>query len=75
MVLLFVAVRRLVIDPGMEPIRIVPALDELNDREAGLRGGPPTGLRPIGERVLLDELPFEGCEEGFLQRVLVAVPN
>jgi len=47
-VLFFVAVWRLVADAGMKPIGIVPALNELEDREARLRFG--------GERVPLDPL-------------------
>ena len=39
----------------MEPIGIVPSLDELEDRETGIRSGI--------ERVPLDQLAFERREE------------
>jgi len=46
-------------------MRIVPALDEVED------GHPGPG--PVSEAVLLEELAFEGGEEALAERIVVGV--
>jgi len=51
----------------MKAVRVVPALDEGEDGEAGLAMGR--------ESSSIEELAFEGCEEALAEGVVVAVAH
>src|SRR6266545_5556697 len=52
---------------GVAPARIVPTLDEVKDRPAGLGLG--------GEPLAIEQLALEGREEALAQRVVVGVAH
>ena len=49
----------------MPAVRVVPALDEIEDGEAGLGVGR--------KRVAVQEFALEGCEETIADRIVVAI--
>ena len=61
----FIRYRRLVIKGRMTPMRVVPPLDELEDRHPGL----PPGLEPLP----IQELALKRSEETLAHRVVVAI--
>ena len=58
---------REVAERGVPTVRVVPALDEVEDRDAGL------GLR--AEAVAIEQLAFERGEEALAHRVVVSVAD
>ena len=64
---LFIADRRLVVQTGMPPVRVVPALNEVKDRHPGLGLG--------GEAAAVQELALEGGEEALAEGVVIGVTH
>ena len=64
---LFIADRRLVVQAGMPPVRVVPALDEVEDGHAGLGLGR--------EAAAIEQLTLERGEEALAEGVVVGVAH
>src|SRR5438477_2799042 len=63
----FVANRREIVERGMAPMRVVPALDELEYRHPRLDLGLEAAAR--------EQLAFQGREEAFAHRIVEAIAD
>ena len=63
----FIADRRLVVQARMPPVRVIPALDEVEDSHPGLGLG--------GEAAAVQQLALEGGEEALTAGIVVGVAH